>query len=138
MNTYDNPTPVGVHLQRAWTRRHEAGLVIVQRSDNGQWALPGGYVENGKDASLESGAAREFFEETGWAAQAGTLRYSVITPNGKLLAFCTSVFDLYGCSEEGWTPTEECTAIRIATEAEELCFPAHTEAMRLWFENPHW
>ena len=43
----------------------------MQRSDNGHWGLPGGYVEPGE--SVVAACAREVQEETGWAVEVGRL-----------------------------------------------------------------
>ena len=46
----------------------EAGrAVLIQRADNGRWALPGGYAEIG--SSPAENALREFREETGFEAE---------------------------------------------------------------------
>jgi ADP-ribose pyrophosphatase YjhB (NUDIX family) len=42
-------------------------LLLIQRSDNGFWALPGGYLEVGE--RFAEGAIRELREETGVAAE---------------------------------------------------------------------
>ncbi len=44
-----------------------AELLLIQRRDNGLWALPGGFVEVGE--TLVEAAAREFWEETGVEAR---------------------------------------------------------------------
>jgi ADP-ribose pyrophosphatase YjhB (NUDIX family) len=49
--------------------RHE--LLLMQRSDNGHWGLPGGYVEPGE--SISAAAAREVLEETGVQIAVGRL-----------------------------------------------------------------
>ena len=46
-------------------------LLLIQRRDNGLWALPGGMVEVGE--TLVEAAAREFFEETASEVQVTSL-----------------------------------------------------------------
>jgi ADP-ribose pyrophosphatase YjhB (NUDIX family) len=46
-------------------------LLLMRRSDNGHWGLPGGYVEAGE--SVEDAVAREVFEETGVRIEVGRL-----------------------------------------------------------------
>jgi ADP-ribose pyrophosphatase YjhB (NUDIX family) len=38
-------------------------LLLIQRTDNGRWAVPGGYMESGED--FAEACAREVWEETG-------------------------------------------------------------------------
>ena len=45
----------------------EGRAVLIQRSDNKRWALPGGYAEIGSPPSAN--ALREFREETGFEAE---------------------------------------------------------------------
>jgi ADP-ribose pyrophosphatase YjhB (NUDIX family) len=45
----------------------EGRAVLIQRSDNERWALPGGYAEIGSSPSAN--ALREFREETGFEAE---------------------------------------------------------------------
>lgn len=42
-------------------------VVLIQRADNGRWAVPGGYAEIG--SSPAANALREFREETGFEAE---------------------------------------------------------------------
>ncbi len=46
-------------------------ILLMRRSDNGQWGLPGGYVELGE--SVTQAVAREVEEETGWSVRIGAL-----------------------------------------------------------------
>ncbi len=46
-------------------------ILLMQRSDNGHWGLPGGYVEPGE--SVQQAALREVREETGWTVDLGRL-----------------------------------------------------------------
>ena len=131
---YDNPTPVAVHLQEAFcVHSGRSGLVIIRRADNGLWAFPGGYIES-TDESAEYAAAREFYEETRIIACPGSLMYSTITSSKRILIFSKSL-DSFHLSLKYWQPTAEAIEIRIADEPEDLCYPAHTAAMKRWFEE---
>lgn len=46
---------------------HEQKIMLIKRSDNGLWAVPGGLVEVGE--TLAEAALRELWEETGIRAQ---------------------------------------------------------------------
>jgi ADP-ribose pyrophosphatase YjhB (NUDIX family) len=46
-------------------------ILLMQRSDNGLWGLPGGYVDAGE--SVAQAALREVLEETGWRVELGRL-----------------------------------------------------------------
>ncbi len=46
---------------------HEDKIMLIKRSDNGLWAVPGGLVEVGE--TLAEAAIRELWEETGISAQ---------------------------------------------------------------------
>ncbi|MFC3214638.1 NUDIX domain-containing protein [Novosphingobium panipatense] len=137
---YQNPTPVAVQMQAAWTPDHERGLIVIKRPDTGGWAFPAGYVETDLDDSAESAAAREFAEETGWRLAPGALFHSTIIPSGHILLFVRSTnnFQLNRRMIDAWRPTSEALELRVALSPEDLCFPAHAEAMRLWFDNRHW
>ena len=46
-------------------------MLLVRRSDNGRWAVPGGYMEPGE--SFTEACAREVWEETGLHVHVGQL-----------------------------------------------------------------
>ena len=46
-------------------------ILLMRRSDNRHWGLPGGYLEPGE--SVEQAVAREVREETGWTVDLGRL-----------------------------------------------------------------
>jgi len=54
-----------------WDAGRGSRLLLMQRSDNGAWGLPGGYVEIGE--SVVQAAAREVLEETGVRIDVGRL-----------------------------------------------------------------
>jgi 8-oxo-dGTP diphosphatase len=54
----------------------EEGIVLIKRKNEpfrGYWALPGGFLENGKE-TLEEAASRELFEETNLTANPRELK----------------------------------------------------------------
>ena len=79
---------------------NEAGEVLLQkRADNGWWALPGGWVDPGE--SVEQGAVREVWEETGLRVSVKRLvgvysdpKYYTIMryPEGPTVQFVTIAF----------------------------------------------
>jgi len=67
-----DPTVVRLSVS-AVVRRVRGGeeILLMQRSDNGHWGLPGGHVEPGE--SVADAALREVLEETGWRIELGRL-----------------------------------------------------------------
>ena len=95
----------------------EQGRILLhQRSDNGNWALPGGAIELGETA--EQAVVREVCEETGYEVSVVKLvgvysdpRQTTITyPNGDVVSYVSSLFE---CRVTGGAPAlnEESTAI---------------------------
>lgn len=85
-------------------------LLLIQRSDNGFWALPGGYMEVGE--SFAEAAVRELREETGVAAEV------------------TGIVGIYSdprhvTAYDDGTVHQQCTICLRATNAG---IPAHTTA----------
>ena len=67
-----DPTEVRVSVSAVVRRRGEPDqILLMKRSDNEHWGLPGGYVEPGE--SVQSAAQREVREETGYEIEVGRL-----------------------------------------------------------------
>jgi ADP-ribose pyrophosphatase YjhB (NUDIX family) len=67
-----DPTSVRLTVSAVATRAEGGGeVLLMQRSDNGHWGLPGGHVDPGE--SVAEATAREVREETGWRVQVGPL-----------------------------------------------------------------
>ncbi len=58
---FSRPTPISVADAAVFDE--DGRLLLIQRADNGKWALPGGALEVGETAA--AGAMREAYEETG-------------------------------------------------------------------------
>jgi ADP-ribose pyrophosphatase YjhB (NUDIX family) len=64
-----DPTELGLSVSAmVWRDRK---ILLMRRSDNGHWGLPGGFVELGE--SVANAARREVVEETGWSVEIGQL-----------------------------------------------------------------
>ena len=64
-----DPESIGLSVSAMVWRKGQ--LLLMRRSDNGHWGLPGGFVEPGE--SVSDAARREVFEETGWSIELGAL-----------------------------------------------------------------
>jgi ADP-ribose pyrophosphatase YjhB (NUDIX family) len=60
-------------------------ILLMRRSDNGLWGLPGGYVEPGE--SVVDATAREVREETGWRVRVGRLVGVYSDPARQVIAY---------------------------------------------------
>ncbi len=72
--TYFAVDPTSLRLSvSAVVRReaHASEVLLMRRSDNRHWGLPGGYVEPGE--SVSEAAQREVKEETGFSIELGRL-----------------------------------------------------------------
>ena len=65
----EHPTELGLSVSALVYRGSE--ILLMRRSDNGFWSLPGGFVEIGE--SVAEAARREVLEETGWTVELGRL-----------------------------------------------------------------
>ncbi len=67
-----NPSQIRISVSAVvWRAKDARELLLMQRSDNGQWGLPGGYVEPGE--SVTQAVVREVREETGVEIEPGRL-----------------------------------------------------------------
>jgi len=74
LTRYFAADPTEVRLSVSAVVRSRPGareILLMRRSDNGHWGLPGGYLEPGE--SVAQAAAREVREETGWRVDVGRL-----------------------------------------------------------------
>ena len=94
-------------------RASRAELLLMQRSDNAHWGLPGGYVEPGE--SVPEAARREVFEETGVQVELGRLvgvysdpeRQVIAYPDGRRVQAVNLCFEAFPVGEgEATTPEE--------------------------------
>jgi glycerol-1-phosphatase len=68
-----------------WSDGQGSPLLLMQRSDNGAWGLPGGYVELGE--SVAAATAREVLEETGVQIELGRLVGVYSDPDRQVIAY---------------------------------------------------
>jgi ADP-ribose pyrophosphatase YjhB (NUDIX family) len=54
-----------------WRAAGSRELLLIRRSDNGHWCLPGGHIEPGE--SVQDATRREVREETGYSVDLGRL-----------------------------------------------------------------
>ena len=88
MSSYFANDPTEIRLSvSAIVWRHAPGgeLLLMQRSDNARWGLPGGYVELGE--SVAAAAAREVYEETGVRVEIGRLVGVYSDPARQVIAY---------------------------------------------------
>jgi len=98
---------LGVATGRRTDPRVGRELLLMRRSDNGYWGLPGGYVEPGE--SVSEAVAREVFEETGVRIRPGRLvgvysepaRQVVEYPDGRRVQAVNLCFEACPVGEVG-------------------------------------
>jgi ADP-ribose pyrophosphatase YjhB (NUDIX family) len=100
-------------------------LLLIQRVDSGQWALPGGAAEVGESPS--AAAAREAYEETGLRVRPtrvlGVYDNRTFGYGPRALHLYHLVFECEVTGGELVTVTEETTDARWVTEPEALALP---------------
>jgi len=88
MSTYFAKDPTQLRLSVSalvWRNSVGGDLLLMRRSDNGCWGLPGGYVERGE--SVAEAAAREVREETGVEIAVGRLVGVYSDPARQVIAY---------------------------------------------------
>lgn len=78
-----NPTELGLSVSAMVWRDRE--ILLMRRSDNGHWGLPGGFVEIGE--SVSEAIRREVAEETGWSIELGALIGVYSDPSQQVLDY---------------------------------------------------
>ena len=138
MTTYfaADPTEVRVSVSAVVRRPEEPGkILLMKRSDNGHWGLPGGFLEPGE--SVREGARREVREETGFEIEMGRLvgiysdpkRCVVAYPDRRRVQIVNLCFEaLAGRAGDPTTPDEVLDLGFFDAEALPKPFvPIHTE-----------
>lgn len=81
-----DPTEIRLSVSAVvWESGPGSQLLLMRRSDNGHWGLPGGYVE--PDESVAHAAAREVAEETGVEIEVGRLIGVYSDPARQVIAY---------------------------------------------------
>jgi 8-oxo-dGTP pyrophosphatase MutT (NUDIX family) len=138
--TYSNPKPVAVALVPVYDRKNKrTGILIGERGiepQKGTYGLPGGYVDD-KDTSFAGAAAREVFEETGLRVDPNELvPFHSFSDGRNILVFLTMSETIsFDTVVKNFEPCDECPAVRVAWEPEDLSFSSHTIAMEKWFDR---
>lgn len=81
-----DPTQIRLSVSAVvWRAEPGGALLLMRRSDNALWGLPGGYVERGE--SVEAAAMREVYEETGVEVALGRLIGVYSDPKRQVIAY---------------------------------------------------
>jgi ADP-ribose pyrophosphatase YjhB (NUDIX family) len=86
--SYYAEDPTALRLSVSAVVRKEPGareILLMRRSDNGLWGLPGGYVELGE--SVADATRREVEEETGFRVEVGRLIGVYSDPARQVIAY---------------------------------------------------
>jgi len=88
VSTYYAADPTQIRLSVSavvWRAEGVRELLLMRRSDNAHWGLPGGYVERGE--SVRDAVAREVAEETGATIAVGRLVGVYSDPEVQVIAY---------------------------------------------------
>lgn len=88
--SYYAENPTALRLSVSAVVRREASpldILLMRRSDNGLWGLPGGYVELGE--SVADATRREVEEETGFRVEVGRLIGVYSDPARQVISYST-------------------------------------------------
>lgn len=132
--TYNNPFPVAVISVPIKTRGGQIGLLCVKRGvapEQGIYALPGGYVDDG-DESAEAAACRELFEETQIQISPSDVFVTHTERHDDHLLIFTRHRNILDAGDvlKQFTPTAEVTEVSVQTSLVELAFPSHTAVLK--------
>lgn len=120
MTHYYASDPQEVRLSASavvWRDAERRELLLMQRSDNAHWGLPGGYVEAGE--GVAEAAAREVSEETGvvvaiarlLGVYANPATQCIAYPDGAVVHAINLCFEGFAAGEGDATTPEETLAI---------------------------
>jgi ADP-ribose pyrophosphatase YjhB (NUDIX family) len=97
----EDPTELRLSVSAVvWREPGSRELLLMRRSDNGHWGLPGGYVEPGE--SVTEATRREVIEETGYSVEVGRLIGVYSDPSRQVIAY---------------TPEQRVQAVNLCFEA---------------------
>jgi ADP-ribose pyrophosphatase YjhB (NUDIX family) len=108
-----NPTRLRLTVSAVAKRDGRGEILLIQRTDNAHWGLPGGHVEPGE--SVAQAAAREALEETGCEIEVGRLigvysdpeRQTVESSSGECSQYINLCFEGRVIGEVGSPTTPE-------------------------------
>lgn len=129
-----DPTELGLSVSALVYRGRE--LLLMRRSDNGYWSLPGGFVEIGE--SVAAAARREVAEETGYVVEIGRLVGVYSDPVSQVVDYGREKGDKKGAGPAGGD--RRIHVVNLCFEAKALSTGLATtpeETLEIGFFDPH-